>query len=507
MSYLRVLICRIEDEPGKTTELAHFDLPSVDPDNLEPEKTLDQLEDAILSHGQQIMRSLLEEQWRNLDSILVARHHEAFPPEAVIHEGYSTQRVACRLGIIHLSRQICFNRELDHHLMPGNALLPEHNGTIITRSLQEWACLLPMDLPFATVERLLKWQAQCPEMICASEVRRLVSAHGEVIREAEAEEVKGLLDRKDLSGLKAQLVSSAGRRAASAWPPELTDAVRMALERGDEQPPEGVRQCDWERILAARRQEYQCMEQLRRLGPEIRSDQVVAATDDVLIKAPEKNRMLSIRTARIATTMGFRYLSGNGEAVLNQIFLLLILCGAPGKAVLLLGDGARWIRTFFTDRLKIFSRKELILDWFHLKKKCYELCSMICRGRKARASLMGRLIPCLWRGNVAAAVTHLEDYRHDCRNEQKLDELIRYLDARKPYIPNYKDKRAHRFYIGSGHAEKACDLIVARRQKHKGMHWSEKTADGLAALRTLMLNRAWDLYWQDRKILSLAINA
>ncbi len=32
--------------------------------------------------------------------------------------------------------------------MPGNAALPAHNCIIITRGLQEWACLLPKELPF-----------------------------------------------------------------------------------------------------------------------------------------------------------------------------------------------------------------------------------------------------------------------------------------------------------------------------------------------------------------------
>jgi len=430
-----------------------------------------------------------------------------FPPGTVIRDGCKKQRVASRLGVDNLSRQICFNRELDCHVMPGNAALPEHNGTIITRSLQEWACLLPLDLPFATVERLLKWQTQCKEMICASETRRLVCSHGSVIREAEAREIASLLEKEDLSEMKAKLIPSTKGRSASAWPEELSQAVAMALERGAQSPPEGVKVCDWERVLAARREEHLSIPELRRLGPEVKPGQIVAATDDVLVKRPEKGRTLSIRTARIATAEGFRYLSGGAEAVLHQLFLLLVLCGANSKAVLLLGDGAKWIRNFFTVRLKSFSRKEFILDWYHLKKKCYELCSMICKGRKAKASLMGRLLPCLWQGRVADAIALLEACRPECRNEQKLDELINYLAAREPYIPNYKDKRANRFYIGSGHAEKACDLIVARRQKHKGMHWSEKTADGLAALKTLTLNRAWDMYWQDQKVLPLVASA
>ncbi|WP_283250057.1 hypothetical protein [Acaryochloris marina] len=43
--------------------------------------------------------------------------------------------------------------------------------------------------------------------------------------------------------------------------------------------------------------------------------------------------------------------------------------------------------------------------------------------------------------------------------------------------------------MGSAHAEKACDLIVAKRQKNRGMHWSEATADALAAMKTVMLNQ------------------
>ena len=367
--------------------------------------------------------------------------------------------------------------------------------------------MFPLDLPFATVERLLGWQTQCDEMICATEVRRLVRRHGKVIRQAEATEVEKLLKSENLSELKAQLVPSHDARRPAAWPEELTEAVEIALESENSQPPEGVKACDWERILATRREERIDIAQLRRLGPEIKPGQIVAATDDVQVRRSERKSKLYIRTARIATREGFRYLSGRGSDVLNQLYALLLLCGGPDSWVTILGDGARWIRNFFAERLKAFVNKELILDWYHLTQKCYDLTSMICHGRKAKVALMGPLISCLWRGQVDHAIAQLETYRPKCRNAQKLDELINYLTARKPYLVNYKDRRARRIYIGSGHAEKACDLIVSRRQKHKGMHWSRETADGLAALKTLVLNNGWDLYWQERKVLPLAVPA
>jgi hypothetical protein len=56
---------------------------------------------------------------------------------------------------LKLSRQVCQQAHTQSHVMPGNAVLPPHNGMIITRGLQEWACLLPQELSFATVARLL----------------------------------------------------------------------------------------------------------------------------------------------------------------------------------------------------------------------------------------------------------------------------------------------------------------------------------------------------------------
>ena len=72
-----------------------------------------------------------------------------------------------------------------------------------------------------------------------------------------------------------------------------------------------------------------------------------------------------------------------------------------------------------------------------------------------------------------------------------------------PWIVNYRQRRIDRQERGSAHVEKADDLIVARRQKNRGMQWSVATSDALAALRTLMLNGGWDRYWQQREVLPL----
>jgi hypothetical protein len=117
--------------------------------------------------------------------------------------------------------------------------------------------------------------------------------------------------------------------------------------------------------------------------------------------------------------------------------------------------------------------------------------------------LLRRLYRRLWRGDVQGAIAVLEAQRVETKNAAKLDELIGYLQARESWMVNYRQRRIERRSIGSAHVEKANDLIVARRQKNRGMEWSERTRDAVAALRTVMLNGGWERSWQQREVLPL----
>lgn len=161
-------------------------------------------------------------------------------------DGFDTQQVACRLGIVNLRRQVCYHQGDNRHTIPGNELLPEHNGTIITRNLQEMACLFSKDLPFATTQRLLGWQTQEAKVLSTTELRQLVRRHGQQIRRAEAKQVEALSQLSDLRHLKPiLLVPENDPRRAAALPAELTEAVQQALDEQDPHPPEGVKTADW----------------------------------------------------------------------------------------------------------------------------------------------------------------------------------------------------------------------------------------------------------------------
>jgi len=508
MSQLILMIAKIDDldKPETLTELWRGDIPQVNLEDITPEHYLNGMENTVTEIGWEAMRHLMVEQWRLTDTMLVERFRQE-QAGVTLGDGYDLLKVASRLGIVQLPRQVCYLPEADHHILPGNAGLPEHEGQVTTRGLQEWACLLPQDLPFGTSERLLGWMAHDPGVMSETQLRRWVYRHGQIIRQAEWAEVKALEERENLVGLEAQLCPAKEPRRPAAWAVELNQAVETALSQPEPKPPEGVSTNDWERVVQVRQTEGTTQaEALRRLGPQVQPGEVVASVDEVVVRRPEKRRFLELGTAYVRTAEGYRYLSGSVELVLRQLFLLLLLCGGNLKTnVILLGDGARWIIRFFQERLASWPMAALLLDWYHCRKKCYDLTSLICRGRKAKSELLGLLLKHLWRGQVQDVLDILEEYRPQAKNIEKLDELIQYLQKRQAFIPNYRERRSQRQYIGSAHVEKGNDLIVARRQKHQGMHWSEQTSDALAALRTLMLNSGWDLYWQKHQVLSLAI--
>jgi hypothetical protein len=173
---------------------------------------------------------------------------------------------------------------------------------LITRGLQEWACLLPQDLPFSTAARLLGWQTQEEGVLCASTLRNLVREHGQIVREAElSEAAESPCDEAQKPNL---FPLPRDPRSRPGWPVELNTAVDEALIANDPTPPKGVSQADWERVLCARRAEATAsVNALRQLGPAVSEGEVLATVDEVLTRSSGKQTFNELRIARITTPL------------------------------------------------------------------------------------------------------------------------------------------------------------------------------------------------------------
>ncbi len=290
-------------------------------------------------------------------------------PAVVQQDGQETVTVANRFGLLHLSRQVCVYPRTQSHTLPGNAVLPPHAGMIITRGLQEWCCLMPREVSFEPVARLLGWQTHEERVLCATTIPSLVRTHGQIIRQTEQTEVATLLERDDLATLRPQLAPLTTLRRRAGWPKELSAAVDLALAAGAERPPQGIRQADWERVLDARRQQATLTrEELRHLGPVLEPAQVLLTIDAVLTRTPHAHAFGEIRTARLTAAEGTRCLSGTGDAFLQTLRVLTLLSVGPGPSLLLLADGARWVRAFFGTLVAPVPATMMILDWWHLRQ-------------------------------------------------------------------------------------------------------------------------------------------
>ena len=245
-------------------------------------------------------------------------------------------------------------------------------------------------------------------------------------------------------------------------------------------------------MLTVRRAEQALgVAELRVLGPTLAPGQVLLCLDEVLTPARAPGQFHELRTACLVTHDARRYLSGVGDTFLVQVLALVRAC--QERALLVLADGARWIRTFFERSLAHLPQATLLLDWPHLKEKCRDLISRLAPRRPAKLRLVQRVLCRLWSGEVPRALRLLEAYRPHAQSEC-LEEVLGYLRAWAEWIPDYRERRQRYEYIGSGLVEQANDRIVARRQKNRGRRWSARSSVTLATLRTLVLNGAWDIY-------------
>jgi len=349
------VIIRLKEPDGRmvseATLATHtFDLLEVEA--IPRAERVDRMEEVTLQEGWEIMRQLFLKQWEIIEQRELQRRVDNATAESIQLDGKDSLKVVSRLGILELPRQVCVDPVSGTHSIPLNDLLPEHEGPLTTRGLQEWACLLPQELPFRTAQRLLGWMTHDPEVISFNQVRHWVQVHGEIIRQAEADDVKALLAQPDLTEFPPNLVPAERPRRRPDWPEEFSAAVEKTLSNSQSTPPEGISQADWERVVTYQRETSSELghpdADLACLGPEVRSQQVVAATDGIVVRRQERRRWLEIRTARVTTAQGYRYLSGLGDTFLSQLMLLLLLCQSSGLTWLtLLGDGASWIRMLF----------------------------------------------------------------------------------------------------------------------------------------------------------------
>ena len=228
---------------------------------------------------------------------------------------------------------------------------------------------------------------------------------------------------------------------------------------------------------------------------------VIVEPDEVKTKAqPSTGRKEVWTFTAVVLVAGLRYAFAEAttEGLWLQVSALLlelgVLCGE--RRLLVLGDGASWIRAWF-ESLGIDS-KAMILCWWHLRKRCYEQMSSAGGPKDRRRAFEKELLGQLWEGKVDAAIELLRGALEWVRNPAAVEDLIGYLEKRREYIPDYQQRQRAGLWIASTRVEKYNDWAVSGRCKHQGMSWSPEGVLALAALEAARRNGELDAWRRDR---------
>jgi hypothetical protein len=235
------------------------------------------------------------------------------------------------------------------------------------------------------------------------------------------------------------------------------------------------------------------------------SEEVIIMMDDVGVKAQKPYKEVERQDTdakRLDTTVilvqnqsgGYEYATSGidkhsntiytvNQAIIDKVVDLHSI--EQALPIVAITDGARSIRN--TLHCIFGSTICIILDWYHLQHKVKNLMSMIATNKADKELYINDLKALLWNGEVAEAIIYL-DNMNKIKNVTKHKELRDYLEKHESEIINYGIRKANGKTIGSGRCEKGNDLIVAHRQKKKGMAWSRRGSSALAILKTNRLN-------------------
>ncbi|NPV54461.1 MAG: hypothetical protein HPY71_13250 [Firmicutes bacterium] len=123
---------------------------------------VDALENAAMEIGVQIERGLFTNHLKRIEMKLCNSLTHLDDNCEVVRNGYRKLKISARFGIIDIERQVAFCKTCGKDFIPINSVLPEHNGMVITKGLQELACFLSMFSSYRIAQRLLGGSAMIP---------------------------------------------------------------------------------------------------------------------------------------------------------------------------------------------------------------------------------------------------------------------------------------------------------------------------------------------------------
>jgi hypothetical protein len=193
------------------------------------------------------------------------------------------------------------------------------------------------------------------------------------------------------------------------------------------------------------------------------------------------------------------------EAFGRFLYALAQRCGVDrAREVVILGDGARWIRHVVEDH---FPHATHIVDLYHAREHVWNVANAVYGPATPQGSAWAKQADdLLTHGQIEELVQMVEKLPTipplpgASRSIPEIEAEYFLSNAERMRYPAFRAKGMH---IGSGIAEAACKTVVSTRAKKSGMRWTPQGLDAVLALRTSVLNQSYNSFWdQSRPLLA-----
>ncbi|MBW1796522.1 MAG: UPF0236 family protein [Deltaproteobacteria bacterium] len=222
------------------------------------------------------------------------------------------------------------------------------------------------------------------------------------------------------------------------------------------------------------------------------------------VKSPEKSKRKYVHNTVVHIEKGEKSYTLNGygiKAVLSFVTAFILNNNLIENRFQFFTDGHKTLNETILKCFSWYKNMGIILDWYHLKKKCKEQLSLGMRGRVFRNQVLKPLLPLLWHGLTDKAVALVKETDgSQIKDTDAMNKLIEYLNRNKPYIPCYAIRKELGLRNSSSIGEKMNDLVVSARQKHNGMSWSRPGSVALASITALKRNAEGKRWFEKRNL-------
>jgi hypothetical protein len=448
------------------------------------------LEQQVETVGQalkrQLFRLLLER--ADADAVLAARNGKE--GQGIQSRGTRPYSFKTRFGTVMIKRRRVSQRSDQQMTVPSAQAWQTPPRQCITQGLRDEVCDAMRDLSVRHTHECLDAQAAEQDLVGDSTIVGIVHEEGKQLLAAQRQRAEDIL--RCYPEAAAQLL------------PETDSAADMAKEDAEaapvveEVPPEEA----WQAavgFVGAPAAEAVAEDEAR----QVDKDSVLLQVDEVKTKAQahcEVKAQFVYTGVLLVGDQRYYLAEATPQRLWQQVAALLCLLGvcAGKRRLLLLADGAAWIRLWF-EHIAV-PGKCMILCWFHLAEKCYQRLSAAGCNKERRQALEKEILGHLWEGRLDDALTVLSRCREEMRQPKFIDDLMQYLAKRRPYLPNYKQRQAAGLWIASNRVEKWNDWAVSQRCKHQGMSWTDAGVMALASLQAARYNNELEDWRRDRNL-------